>query len=127
MTDLGATAMAAKSAGDTRTRDQISTDEFFHRLSHGRYGSSATDPGARSAPRARDAADDTTADATARARGDDAAAGGVQKPSHRSADDSAGFGCDCGKRQGSGAGLAVGLTMPLATWLGLASDPGQLA
>jgi Domain of unknown function (DUF222) len=144
MTDLDATAATAKAAGDTRTRDQISTDEFFHRLSHGRYGSSATDPREGSAPGASDVTDDATAnatgddaadntmdnaadDATADATDDGTAAGGMQKRSHQPADDSAGSGCGCGTRQGSGTGLAVGLTMPLATWLGLASDPGQLA
>ena len=88
MTDLHAAAAAAKAAGDTRTRDQISTDEFFHRLTLGRHGSSA----ARAGVASDDAADIPT-----------------------------------GTRRSSGGGMAVGLTMPLATWLGLASDPGQLA
>jgi hypothetical protein len=41
MTDLDAVAAAAKAAGDSRTLDQVRADEFFHRLTNGRYGASA--------------------------------------------------------------------------------------
>ena len=78
--DLAAAAAAAQAAGDTRTRDQISVDELFFRLTRGAYGAPAT-----TAPQA-----------------------------------------DPRGRDERGRGLAVGLTMPLSTWLGLASDPGQL-
>ena len=41
MNDLAAAANAAQAAGDPRTRDQISVDELFHRLTRGAHGAPA--------------------------------------------------------------------------------------
>jgi Domain of unknown function (DUF222) len=107
MSDLDAAAAAAKAAGDPRTRDQISSDEFFSRLIH------------RTAP-AASARQADAADADGQARGVDGRGGVAAQPSDLSS-------CSYGRASRRGGGLAVGLTMPLSTWLGLASDPGQLA
>jgi hypothetical protein len=156
ITDLNAAAVAAKAAGDPRTRDQISTDEFFHRLTGGRYGAPATPDGSDQTTGAStdDSTDEftgnSTEDSTERPREgavddpvddpvaepDEAAPVGAeeatdQAASRESGDKRSGSGCSCGRSggrsSGRGAALAIGLTMPLVTWLGLAADPGQLA
>src|SRR3954471_10123856 len=106
MTDLDATAAAAKAAGDGRTLDQVRADEFFRRLigapvdvTEGRGpGVGARRSGGTGATVTSDG-DGATADR-----------------------------CSCSGWVKTGAlvGLQVSLTMPLTTWLGLSSDPGQL-
>jgi hypothetical protein len=129
MNDLEASAAAA---GDPRTWAQISTDEFVHRLTHGRRGAPATTPGQwRLAATDRTEGDRPEWDLADwdQAESDDAER---EKPLDNDAAVGAGGSgggrrCPCGRTGGRGADLTVGLTMPLTTWLELASDPGQLA
>ena len=111
--DLDTLVATAKNAGDERTPGQIRADELVHRMTLGAFGAPAH-PGSNPF-----CVTHASSDASPGGDSGSSPAGSAFMPNASDAR-------PAGSPVVGVRALRVSLTMPLATWLGVAQDPGEL-